>query len=86
MELIRQEFMAMQSEYVEDVKNEIWQMDGSIAGALAISYLQDAEAEAEFIEDLTIKYEKQNTQFILDQVLERVGRFLESSGGRISCS
>ena len=56
---IRNEFQELKEGYTIDLKNEIWKMDSSIAGAMAISYFEERENEADFIEDLTIKYEKQ---------------------------
>ena len=59
IQAIRVEFLELQSSYNENLKTTIWEMDSSIAGSMAISYFDNMENEAAFIEKITIKYEKQ---------------------------
>lgn len=58
MELIKSlqnDYSVLKKATDKQIKSEIWKMDGSIAGILAISYL-DEEAEFAFIDSLATKY------------------------------
>lgn len=59
MNSLRNEFMTMQKQHIKNLKSSIWSMDNSIAGILAISYLEDPESQARFLDSLATKYETQ---------------------------
>ncbi|MFY0626007.1 MAG: TlpA family protein disulfide reductase [Reichenbachiella sp.] len=56
---LREQYRSMQSNHIKNMKTEIWKMDNSIAGILAISYFEDLESQAPFLDSLVTKYESQ---------------------------
>lgn len=59
IEDLRNEFLGMQADFTEMIKDKIWNMDGSIAGILAISYFEDIESEFTFLDSLSSKYQRE---------------------------
>ncbi len=72
VEGLREEYMELQTAYQDELKEKIWTMDGSIAGAMAISYFEDMEAEIAFIEKLVEKYEEQMPESYYTQYLREL--------------
>ncbi|WP_109829918.1 TlpA disulfide reductase family protein [Reichenbachiella versicolor] len=59
MQSLQQLYIRKNKEHAQNIKNSIWAMDNSIAGILAINFIQDLESEALFLDSLATKYEQQ---------------------------
>jgi peroxiredoxin len=59
MDALRNQYVALEAELTRSLKSEIWKMDNSIAGILAVTYFEDPEAEFEFLDSLASKYQQQ---------------------------
>lgn len=66
---LQDDFMALKKQNDEQIKSEIWQMDKSISGILALSYL-DKQAEFAFLDSLAIKYSRELPNSIYTKELQ----------------